>query len=365
MSTRKLSGLFALLALLTAWGCESEDSIEQGFDRQAMLLNYASNVIVPAYEALQTNAQALDNAAVAFAENPTAPALAEAQEAWRTAYQSWQRSNAFNFGPAGEDGLTKALIEEIGTWPAAVNKIEAAIAEADHSLAGFDRDARGFLAIEYMLFGAEEAATVAQFTASPERGAHLKALTADLTGRVGEVVSAWPAYEQEFISNDGTDVGSSASQFYNEWVKSFESVKNFKVGLPAGKRPGQTEAAPELVEARYSQTSLEQIKAHLQSIENIYYGGNPGDPGTSSLKTYLESVVGGEALVEQTELQWANVKAALEAIPTDKPFQELVANEDPSVDALHTELQKHTRFFKSDMSSLLGIAITFSSGDGD
>jgi hypothetical protein len=31
----------------------------------------------------------------------------------------------------------------------------------------------------------------------------------------------------------------------------------------------------------------------------------------------------------------------------------------------HTELQKHTRFFKSDMSSLLGLAITFSSGDGD
>jgi uncharacterized protein len=43
----------------------------------------------------------------------------------------------------------------------------------------------------------------------------------------------------------------------------------------------------------------------------------------------------------------------------------LVAQNHPTVDALHTELQKHTRFFKSDMSSLLGIAITFSSGDGD
>lgn len=76
-------------------------------------------------------------------------------------------------------------------------------------------------------------------------------------------------------------------------------------------------------------------------------------------------MAGGSELIALTEAQWSKVEDALNAVPTDQPFSVLVANEHPAVDALHTELQKHTRFFKSDMSSLLGIAITFSSGDGD
>jgi len=38
---------------------------------------------------------------------------------------------------------------------------------------------------------------------------------------------------------------------------------------------------------------------------------------------------------------------------------------DLNIEALYHELQIHTRYFKSDMSSLLGITITYSSGDGD
>ncbi|MBV6652302.1 MAG: imelysin family protein [Mameliella sp.] len=369
MKTSKISVLFIFFALsamlISSCDTEEDDDMEQGFDRREMLLNYSSNIILPAFEALQNSTQALDNAITVFADEPTASGLTTARTAWLSAYEVWQRSNAFNFGPAGEAGLRKGLIEEIGTWPVAVDKVEAAITAADHSLSGFDRDARGFLALEYLLFRAEENTVVDQFLNTAARKAHLKAISANLLAQVDELLTEWSVYEQEFIGNDGTDVGSSASQFYNEWVKSFESVKNFKVGLPAGKRPGQTQAEPQLVEAFYSATSLDQIKAHLQNIENIYYGGSTGGQGRSSLKTYLESVVGGAELVAQTEAQWANVTAALEAIPTDIPFQELVTAEDPSVDALHTALQKQTRFFKSDMSSLLGIAITFSSGDGD
>jgi hypothetical protein len=75
--------------------------------------------------------------------------------------------------------------------------------------------------------------------------------------------------------------------------------------------------------------------------------------------------VGGEALINSTENQWAVVKNAYNAVPqTPRISAQILSNPTP-FDNFHTELQKHTRFFKSDMSSLLGIAITFSSGDGD
>jgi len=361
-----LSAGSLFLGLLLS-GCSSDNSSEPDFDRQELLENYASRLIQPAFQDMETQATQLENRVKQFTENPTFETLSEARNGWSDAYTQWQRANAYNFGPAGESGVRKTLIEEIGTWPVAEDKVEAAILAEDHSLAGFDRDARGFLAMEYLLFGksSSDAEVVDQFIQSESRRDHLEALSSDLLTRIAQVASEWPSYEQDFITNDGTDVGSSVSQLYNEWVKSFESVKNFKVGLPAGKRPGQTQPEPQLVEAYYSGSSLSRIKTHLQAIEDIYYGGSPGNRSNASLKTYLENVVGGAELVADTEAQWAKVMTALEAVPTDQTLQELIAAEDPRVDALHTELQKHTRFFKSDMSSLLGIAITFSSGDGD
>jgi hypothetical protein len=42
-----------------------------------------------------------------------------------------------------------------------------------------------------------------------------------------------------------------------------------------------------------------------------------------------------------------------------------ISNDFNRVDEVHTELLKLTRFYKSDLSSLIGIAVTYSSGDGD
>lgn len=361
--------LFTLTLIALLYSCDSDSNSDNapGFDRQAMLDHYAENIITPAYANLQAAITALKANIDAFADTPTEENLVFAQSGWKQAYAAWQSANAFNFGPAGEQGTRKGLIEEIGTFPAATGKIETAIAAGDHSLNNFDRDARGFLALEYLLFGENKTATevAGEFQASPARQAHVRAIVDHLKTRVDEVVNGWNTYQSEFIGDNGTSAGSSVSSLYNEFVRSFESAKNFKVGLPAGKRPGQTQPEPQLVEAYYSGESLQMLKLHLQAIENIHYGRGLNGATGSGFRDYLASVAGGSELIALTEAQWAKVEDALNAVPTDQPFSVLVANEHPAVDALHTELQKHTRFFKSDMSSLLGIAITFSSGDGD
>ncbi len=358
--------VFALLSLQACNDGNNADS-NPTFDRTAMLQHYADNLIQPAFINLQTSTNKLLTQIGAFANNPSESTLNAAQTAWVQAYSDWQFANAYNFGPAGEEGIRKGLIEEIGTFPAAEGKIETAIAANNHSLNNFDRDARGFLALEYLLFGKNKtvADLVAGFQASASRVAHLQAISNNLQARIDAVVQEWASYEATFTKNNGTDVGSATSQLYNEFVRSYESIKNFKVGLPAGKRPGQTKPEPQLVEAFYSGRSLEMIKLHLQAIENIYYGRDKNGTAGLGFKNYLESVEGGKELIALTEAQLQKVKEALNAVPSNQPFSVLIANNDPAVDALHTELQKHTRFFKSDMSSLLGIAITFSSGDGD
>ncbi|WP_209329135.1 imelysin family protein [Lunatimonas salinarum] len=367
--TRRIypSVLVVMLVLIGFASCEETEGPEiTSFDRGSMLENFARNLVIPAYTDLQSKVGSLENSAEAFVQNPTESALVDLQNAWEEAYTSWQYANAYNFGPAGAQGVRRALVEEIGTFPVSAEKIEDAIVNSPN-FNDFNRDARGFLAVEYLIFGSGASTSeIVEDFAAQERGAFLTGAVADIDRRVTEVLTAWnDGYVSGFIQNKGTDVGSSTSMLYNEFVKSFEGLKNFKLGLPLGLRPGQTQAEPALVEAYYSGKSVAMIAGHLNAVENIWYGRTRQGQAGIGFRDYLESVVGGPALVTATENQLVEVRAALSAIPTDTPLSAQIQTSPEAADRLHTELQRHTRFFKSDMSSLLGISITFSSGDGD
>ena len=358
--------ILVFLVVISACKNKNSDPAER-FDRAKMLENYAQNLIKPAFQDLQSQVNILQAATNNFVQNTDLQNLQSLQTAWENAYLSWQYASAYNFGPAGEQGLRKGLIEEIGTFPVSETKIEDAIAGGNANFNDFNRDARGFLAVEYLIFNLNEdnAAILANF-ASTNRKNFLLGAVSNLKTRIDEVVAAWNAsYLNEFISNAGTDAGSSTSQLYNEFVKSFESIKNFKLGLPLGKRPGQTQAEPTRIEAYYSGKTLKMIREHLQAVENIWYGKDKNGNDGIGFKEYLGSVEGGTNLIVSTENQWLAVREALNAIAPSPRISTQIISTPTALDKLHNELQKHTRFFKSDMSSLLGIAITFSSGDGD
>jgi predicted lipoprotein len=346
--------------------CDEATDDNTSFDRSALLENAATNIIIPAYTDLKAKTEALATAATAFTASPSVGTLTTVQSAWQDTYTSWQYANAFNFGPAGEEGLRKGLIEEIGTFPISESKMQNAITTGTYNLSDFNRDARGLLAVEYLLFSlTDDNTAILNSFSSATRKTLLTDLIANINIRVGDVLTAWNgSYKQSFIANNGTDVGSSTSQFYNEFVRSFETIKNFKVGLPLGLRPGQTQAEPTKVEAYHSGKSVIMFKAHVQAAENIWYGRKADGTDGIGFEEYLKSVTGGEALITSTLEQLALVKSTMNAVPETR-LSTQVQSAPTAATNFHTELQKHTRFFKSDMSSLLGLAITFSSGDGD
>ena len=221
--------------------CSKKDSSKlPDFDRKAMLQNFAENIINPSFTDLQITVAALKSATDAFTTLPNDANLTTAQTAWDAAYCSWMYANSFNFGPAGEEGIRKSLVEEIGTWPADVATIETNIINGNTTLNDFKRDNRGFNAVEYLLFAnGNNSNTVTAFTTNTNRKIYLTALVNKLKMQVEQVATAWTGnYTTSFINNAGTDVGSSTAQMYNEFVRSFENIKNFKIGLPLGKRIG-------------------------------------------------------------------------------------------------------------------------------
>lgn len=361
-----VSGVIWILAGLAGCSPETDSNpVSQTFDRKAFLTFVADSQVLPGYRQLSGQANLLSEAAVAFNNQPDQIRLEEFQKAWTTTFHAWQAVAVFQFGPAGESGTRKTFWEEVAIFPVRTAAIDAIIAGGAYNLNDFNRDTRGLMAMEYLLFS-PEAVSLERLQAPSARN-YLISLTSHFQSSIANVLSAWEKdYRSVFVSSLGTDIGSSTGLLYNDFVKSFENLKNFKLGLPLGKRPGQTGPDSTLSEARFSDQSFSGISLHFQSILRIWNGkslqGSETGPG---FKQYLENSEGGPELVAATLTQLGSIKAALDAIPRNASFNNMLKNADSRLETAHTELQKLTRYLKSDMSSILGISITYSSGDGD
>ncbi len=344
--------------------CESDTETKKTeFDRKELLENVATNLIIPSYQNLESTTNLLVEATQNFTQNPSVSTLETAQTAWKSAYLSFQDANVYNFGAA--QGTLGSLLENIGTFPVSQTKIENYINAGNSSLTNFDRDSRGFLGVEYLLFNEENKTnTVAEFS-DQKRKEYLLAIVKNIQTEVKKVNDSWKnGYKETFTNNTGTDAGSGISILFNEWSKSFESIKNFKLGLPLGRRAGQTESNPKLVEAYYSKESILFLKSHFENIERIWYGKSLNAQDGIGFEEYLMSVEGGEAIVLETKTQLEEVRKAIDSLPNESMQSQIISNP-TAINTVLTEMQKLTRFFKSEMTSLLGITITYDSGDGD
>ncbi|MCB0820452.1 MAG: imelysin family protein [Bacteroidetes bacterium] len=362
MQIRKSILLLGILAIALMPACKKDkDDQTDNFDRAAMLEVYRDEFIKPAFTNVNGLANTLETVATAFVNNQNTDNLEQLREGWKDAVLSWESACAYNFGPAGESGTRKTLNEEIATFPVSESKLETILNGGNYSLNDYNRDARGFFAIEFLIFNGTEAEIISRFGNANNQN-FLLALCADINSRLNTVKSAWETdFGNEFTGEAGTSVGSPVSELYNEFVKSYEILKNYKFGLPLGLMSGQSSIEPKLVEAYYSGFSLNLAEAHFKALEEIWKGKN----GKVAFRDWLNSVEGGPALVSETEAGFNSIQSKFDVVNNGSVMSELIENNPAQLIEIHTEIQKNTRFVKSEMSSLLGIAITYSSGDGD
>lgn len=349
------------------FSCDGKKNNSTAFDRKPLLENFANRIIIPSYADFRNKLNLLSNAILEFNLENSVSKLQIAKQRWAETYIAWQHCNAFNFGPAGEDGITKSLVDEIGVFPVSVQKIEMAI-ENQTGFNNFDRDARGLLTLEYLLFDTmnNEVETVKKFSDN-KRMRYLDTVCKHSLEKVNQIVEKWNGgYKTEFINSTGSDAGSSITLLYNEFLKSYEYLKNFKLAIPLGKRVGQIKTEPKNVEALYSKMGFIALREHFTSIVNIWYGRNNSGSFGLGFKDYLMAVEGGKELVQKIEVQIKTVQDLFMALPANSDLYLLIhSNTTLHLENIYVEILRTTRFFKSEMSSLLGIYITYSSGDGD
>jgi len=353
-----------VVLMTTLSACSDSAPNDSNFDRKAMLTAFADRTIIPAYDALVQRSGALESAVHDLIMDPTSANLVSCRTAWTAVAESWQASVSYDLGPA--EGAFGSLSMDVGTFPASPEKIEAAIAAADTLLQNFDRDARGLYGVDYLLYHRPLQEVADEFRSNPVRGAYLTAVVNKMLQEVTHVSDAWKnGYREQFIAQSGTDAGSGSSLLFNHMNMSFELLKNYKLGLPLGRIAGQTASEPTKVEAYYSAASLHLMRLHYNHVVDIWYGRTSDGTEFPGFRDYLLTVVNGQHLIDETELQMMAVKGAFDALDDGEVMSDLITSDPSRLETLHTEMQKLTRFLKSEMSSLLGISITYSSGDGD
>lgn len=345
-----------LFALLTCCCTKKETKEEQKptYEPNQMLTNIYDNIIVVGFDSLSRTSDSLNASVIRFADNPTSQNLQSAKQNLVNTWKKFQHITPFMFGPS-DDGIS-TLNNRINVFPVNATKIENSISGGNFTFNDFNYNVRGFGAIDYLLYHDSEANIIAQMTSN--RKNYIKAVALDIKTRVTNVKNSWNNFRSNFVNDSETGISSNFTQLFNTNIQAFESIKNFKLGLPLGLRIGQTTTEPNQVEAFYSGISNELIYENIIAIENVWNGKN-GQGFDDILAT-----LGNNTLKTNTENQFQAIKTAYLQIPNSK-LSDLITNGNSTPNGLFNAMASHTRYIKSELSSALNITITYSSNDGD
>ena len=372
MSIKKTHITFLLLLLSLAFSCKdkNKDSPKADFDRKAMLTNLGNQIIIPAYRSFQVSVNQLDSAITAFNLNPDISKLQDLQITFKNTYRAWQLCSPFAFGPAEQEYLGI----NTNTFPTNIIKINTAITTGSYNLNAISNmDMKGLPGIDYLLFGigSDNSAILEKYTVEAEaanRKKYLKDLSSDLQTKLNSVLNAWlPGggnYINTFMNAEGTDIGSSLGLLTNMIDHDLDGLKNYKLGIPLGKQSAGV-IYPEKVEGYYCGISAELLWIQMKAVENIYLGKSSNNDGVSydDYLTHIDAKYNGGSLNDAIKGQFTATINKLQAVP-DPLSATIINNADPA-NVAYKEVQKLLVLMKTDMTSSLGILITYVDNDGD
>jgi predicted lipoprotein len=347
----------ALLFLLN--GCKPKDGGDK-FDRAGMLTNLGNNVIVPAHQQFNIAAAALKTKKNSFIGNPSSLTLDSLKASFLSAYTAYMKVETYSFTASGE-------MRNLNVFVTDTTQINTNISTGTYNLTAANNiQAKGFPAIDYLLFGRSSNDIINLFTTdvnAAKRIQYLNDITNEIETVAGNVASSWNSSLTQFTSASGTDVGSSVGMLVNDLSFEMERCRRERVGNSLGYIGfiSSGNIAPYLVEAYHSVYSKELLAENLRQLKTLYEGGSGS--GFDDYLTYLNAEYNGQPLAPAISNQFDLVIQKTEAIPVG--FSTALTTNKPEMESLFLELKKLTVMLKVDMSSQLGVIINYSDNDGD
>ena len=366
MRILKGSVLFICCMLLSiSCGDNTTDTGNDNYDRSALLANIADNIIIPSYQVHNDNVIRLDESFDAFKENSTIVNLASLRQSFITAYSSWQTVSMFQIGKSEEIDLRGYS----NIFPTSPEKINDFALNGSYNLElPSTRDAQGFPALDYLLYGTglSDEDVLEQLSDSNFMN-YTEALIERLVELTNTVNEDWSTYRDVFANNDGTSATSSINKLVNDYLFYYEKfLRAGKVGIPAG--VFSSSPLSDLVEAPYSAVySKDLLLQALESAESFFEGkhteGDAIGEGLVSYLDFLDTNTDGEKLSKKIMDQFDNARLSIQELNNDLSSQ--VEDDNMKMLSAYDELQKNVVYLKVDMLQALNIKVDYVDADGD
>ncbi|PKA15464.1 imelysin family protein [Leptospira haakeii] len=298
------------------------------FDPRSLLQNLGNNIIPPLFANLETSRAALVIATDSVCSSDT---LTSAQSAWIAHASDLKKVEPFRFGAtlSSFSKMDPFLIDYLTEAPPSSGDMDDLDAfdssgdflDAQTYIAGFDNDAKGIGAIEYLLFsqaGANRgnAPTCSDFANAPNgRSALIRALVANYSVHVKNVTDAWkvsgtnPLGTQLATAGDGTSTtfptsGSALDAVFTGAVQLLTIMKDGKLEIPSGLSGGGNGSSPnsDRAEFRFSGQSFQSLIDNLSTFKAIYTGNGTG-VGLSDYVKFYSPTLDEEIKSEIAELE--------------------------------------------------------------
>ncbi len=350
------------------------------------LLEAAGACALQQYEDFLAQAQQLQSAAAAYAEDQSDEALAAVRSAWREANASWQRAEAFGFGPASADSATggQSLRDLIYAFPYA-NRcgMDANLLSEAYAGSAFEElniNVRGLGAIEYLLFRGNTGnacaagstlntsgdwAALSSDTITGRRAAYAARAAADVRARAQALIDAWHASRGNFTATlatagEGSSVFASQQDAFNAINEALYYIeieaKDLKLGWPLGfvaDCANAPDTCPHDVESPYARVSTDNLRQNLIGIRRLFEGCGAGYSGLGFDDWLIDVGSESEALASEMIGALAAAQSAVDAL--DPPLEDAIVSDPSKVAALHAAFKVFTDLLKSQFISVLNL----------
>lgn len=370
-------GLICLGFIVACSSSSSDDGPTGGndnFDRAALLTNVADNIIIPAFEDLQTKQSALDVARGNFVNDMSQSNLDALSDAWLEAYKVWQYVEMFNIGKAEGIDNTNFIgfVSFFNIYPLEVSDIENGAQTGNYDLTtGNYHDGQGFPALDFLIHGRadSDAAALDKFTTNSKKEGYVTYLdnvVARMNTLTNRITDDWKnSYRDTFVANLSSSSTGSISKIVNDFVFYYErGLRANKIGIPAGNF--SNEPLPNKVEAFYKKdvSKLLALEA-LTAVEDFFNGKTYNGSSTGeSFKTYLEALDRSD-LASTITTKFNNARQKLEDL--DDSFYNQINVDNTKMTQAYDALQTVVVSLKVDMMGVFQVTLDegFVDSDGD
>jgi predicted lipoprotein len=361
--------LLLFISIVTLHACSSSEeivpTITDSFDRNALLVNIADNIIIPAYEDFSSKMGALNTAGETFTTTPNQANLEALRSSWFAAYKVWQHIEMFDIGKAEE--LQFKFYMNI--YPVTVSDIEDNIASGSYDLNSVNnQDAQGFPALDYLLHGLADTDTaiLEKFTNAENNDNYKNYITAVLNQMhtlTLSVVSDFKTQKGAFVTSTENTATSSVNKLINDYIFYYEKgLRANKFGIPSG--IFSATPLPEKVEGRYKNNISKELALEaLVAVQSLFEGRHYNGLTTGvSFKDYLIRLDRTD-IASSTSNQFKIATTQIQSLADS--FATQINSDNTEMTRSYDELQKAVILLKVDMLQAFNINVDYVDADGD